>query len=168
MRCCCEVTQSCPTLCDFMDCSPPGFSVHGILQETYWSGLPSPPPGDLPDPGIEPASLWSPALACRYFLYPQHQLGSPSQLYNLIFYKFTWQSYKNFLKLAYIDIHITHRYIYTDIFNCCSPFICENDLRQEMRQRQIQRNNENLDKGAREGQGEKLLIYFKVVIFISI
>ena len=27
-----EVSQSCPTLCDPMDCSPPGFSVHGILQ----------------------------------------------------------------------------------------------------------------------------------------
>ena len=27
-----EVAQSCPTLCDPMDCSPPGFSVHGILQ----------------------------------------------------------------------------------------------------------------------------------------
>ena len=27
------VAQSCPTLCDRMDCSPPGFSVHGILQE---------------------------------------------------------------------------------------------------------------------------------------
>ena len=27
-----EVTQSCPTLCDHMDCSPPGSSVHGILQ----------------------------------------------------------------------------------------------------------------------------------------
>ena len=30
--CCCLVTQSCLTLCDPMDCSPPGFSVHGIVQ----------------------------------------------------------------------------------------------------------------------------------------
>ena len=30
--CCCLVTQSCPTLCDSMDCSPPGSSAHGILQ----------------------------------------------------------------------------------------------------------------------------------------
>ena len=36
--------QSCPTLCDPMDCSPPGSSVQGILQAEYWSGLPSPPP----------------------------------------------------------------------------------------------------------------------------
>ena len=34
----------------------------GIFQEKYWSGLPFPPPGDLPDPGTEPKSLMSPAL----------------------------------------------------------------------------------------------------------
>ena len=32
-------------------------------RQEYWSGLPFPPPGDLPDPGIEPVSLESPALA---------------------------------------------------------------------------------------------------------
>ena len=37
-------------------CSPPGSSVHGILQQEYWSGLPFPSLGDLPDPGIEPRS----------------------------------------------------------------------------------------------------------------
>ena len=64
---CCAVRtkslQSCLTLCDPMDCSPPGFSVHGILWPVYWSGLPWPPPGDLPDPGFEPVSLLSSALA---------------------------------------------------------------------------------------------------------
>ena len=56
-----------PTLCNPMDGSPPGFSVHEILQEEYWSGLPYPPPGDLPDPGIEPTFLASPALTGRFF-----------------------------------------------------------------------------------------------------
>ena len=37
-----EVAQSCPTLSDPMDCSPPGSSVHGIFQQEYWSGVPSP------------------------------------------------------------------------------------------------------------------------------
>ena len=50
-----------------MDSSPPGFSVHGISRQKYWSGLPFPPPGDLPDPGIEPVSLMAPALAGRFF-----------------------------------------------------------------------------------------------------
>ena len=44
--------QSCPTLCDPMDCSLPGSSVHGILQARIWSGLPFPSPGDLSGPGI--------------------------------------------------------------------------------------------------------------------
>ena len=48
------VAQSCPTLCDPMDCSPPGFSVHEIFQARILEGLPFPSPGDLPNPGIEP------------------------------------------------------------------------------------------------------------------
>ena len=39
----------------------------GFSRQEYWSGLPYPPPGDLPNPGIEPASLMSPALAGRFF-----------------------------------------------------------------------------------------------------
>ena len=39
----------------------------GFSRQEYWSGLPCPPPGDLPDPGIEPESLTSPALAGRFF-----------------------------------------------------------------------------------------------------
>ena len=37
-------------------------------RQEHWSGLPCPPPGNLPDPGIEPASLTSPALAGRFLL----------------------------------------------------------------------------------------------------
>ena len=51
-----EAAQSCPALCDPMDCSPPGSSVHGILQARVLEGLPLPSPGDLPNPGIEPRS----------------------------------------------------------------------------------------------------------------
>ena len=39
----------------------------GIPREEYWSGLPFPSLGDLPDPGMEPMSLASPALAGRFF-----------------------------------------------------------------------------------------------------
>ena len=73
--CCCSVTKSCLTLCDPMDCSPPGSSVHGILQQECSSGLPHPPPGDLPDPGIELASFMSPALTGGFFT--TSHLGSP-------------------------------------------------------------------------------------------
>ena len=76
---CVLVTQSCPTLCDSMDCSPPGFFVHGILQaRIHWSGLPFPSPGTLPNPGIEP---WSPALQEEALL--SELLGSWATLYSL-------------------------------------------------------------------------------------
>ena len=39
----------------------------GFSRKEYWSGLPFPPPGDLPNPGIEPMSLTSPALAGGFF-----------------------------------------------------------------------------------------------------
>ena len=62
--------QSCPTLCNPMDCSPPGSSAHETAHDSrqeYWSRLSCPPPSDLPDPGMEPTSLKSPALAGRFF-----------------------------------------------------------------------------------------------------
>ena len=47
-----------------MDYSPPGSSVRGILSSRILEWIPFPPPGDLPRPGIEPAS---PALAGGFF-----------------------------------------------------------------------------------------------------
>ena len=63
---CAKLFQSCPTLCNHMDCSLPGSSVHGILQARILE-LPFPPLGDCPHSGIEPVSLASPALAGRSF-----------------------------------------------------------------------------------------------------
>ena len=51
-----EVTQSCLTLCDPMDCSLPGSSVHGIFHARILEWLPFPSPGDLSHPGIETGS----------------------------------------------------------------------------------------------------------------
>ena len=62
-----KLLQSCPTLCDPVDSSPPGSSVLGFLQARIVEGCPFPPPGGLPDPGIEPKSLMSPALAGGFF-----------------------------------------------------------------------------------------------------
>ena len=56
--------QSCPTLCDSMDYIARQAPLSmGFSRQEFWSGLPCPPPGDLPNPGIEPMSLTSPALA---------------------------------------------------------------------------------------------------------
>ena len=67
--------QSCPTLCDPMDCSHQAPLSMGFFRQEYWSGLPFPPPGDLPDPGIKPVSRVSPALAGGFL--PAKSLGSP-------------------------------------------------------------------------------------------
>ena len=48
----------------------------GYSRQEYWSGLPFPSPGDLPNPGTEPVSLISPALADGFFT-TRHHPGSP-------------------------------------------------------------------------------------------
>ena len=48
----------------------------GLSKQKYWSGLPFPPPGDLPNPGIKPISPVSPALQADSL--PRRHLGSPS------------------------------------------------------------------------------------------
>ena len=50
-----------------MDCSHQVPLSIGLSRQEYWSGLPFPPPGNLPDPGIEPASLTSPTGAGGFF-----------------------------------------------------------------------------------------------------
>ena len=63
----CSVAQLCPILCGPTDYSPPGSSAHGIFQDRILEGVPFPVPGYLPNPGIEPESLVSPALTGRFF-----------------------------------------------------------------------------------------------------
>ena len=62
-----KLVQLCLTLFDPMDHTLGGCSGHGILQARTLEWLPFPPSGDLPNPGIEPESLMSPALAGRFF-----------------------------------------------------------------------------------------------------
>ena len=66
------VAQLCLTLCDSMDCSPPGSSVHGISQARILDGLPFPSPGVVPNPGTEPS-----LPHCRQVLYHLSHQGSP-------------------------------------------------------------------------------------------
>jgi len=62
-----KLLQLCLTVYHPMEYSLPGSSVHGILQARIWGGLLCPPPWDLSNPGIEPSSLKSPALAGKFF-----------------------------------------------------------------------------------------------------
>ena len=67
------VAQSCLTLFNPVDCSPPGSSLQGIFQQEYWNGLPFLSPGDIPDPGIETTY---PALVGGCFNTLSHMGGS--------------------------------------------------------------------------------------------
>ena len=62
-------------------------------RQEYWSGLSCPSPGDLPDPGIEPVVLRSPALAGRFFtatgFFTSH-LGSPMYVLNICLLRSSW------------------------------------------------------------------------------
>ena len=72
---CVLVTQSCPAVCDPMDCSPPGSSVHGDSPgKNTEVGCHFLLQGDLPDPGIEPGSLARQADAL-----PSELLGKPQR-----------------------------------------------------------------------------------------
>ena len=76
---------SCLTLCGSMNHSLPRSSVHEILKARIFSELRHPPPGDLPEPGIKPASFMSPALAGRSFtLAPPEKPSYASLLYQLL------------------------------------------------------------------------------------
>ena len=73
--CCCLNTESCVCLCAKLlqscatlwtvACQAP--LTMGFSRQEYWGGLPHPPPGDLPEPGIEFVSFTSPASADRFF-----------------------------------------------------------------------------------------------------
>ena len=73
--CCANPLQSCLSLWTLWigACQAP-LSM-GLTRQKYWSGLPCPSPGDLPNPGIEPVCLMAPALAGRFFT--TSDLGSP-------------------------------------------------------------------------------------------
>ena len=71
-----EVAQSCPALCNPMDYIAYQASLTmGFSRQEYWSGLPFPSPGDLPDQGLNPG-----LPHCRQTLYPPSHQGSPNYL----------------------------------------------------------------------------------------
>ena len=76
----------CWALCNSLVCSTQAPLSTEFFKQDSWSGLPLPPPGDLPDPGIEPAS--PAALACRQILNPLTHWVCISTLKSLIHLQF--------------------------------------------------------------------------------
>ena len=71
----CICAQLCPALCDPVDSSLSGSSVHGLSRQEYWSGLPFPPQGDLPEQGSNLCLLC--LLHWQAVSLPLHHLGGP-------------------------------------------------------------------------------------------
>ena len=89
----CRLSLSCPTLCHLMDCSCKAPLLMWLFRQEYWSGLPFPTPGDLPDPGIKLASLTSPALASGFFTISA-----------------TWEAQFHTLSIVLLNLSITESY----------------------------------------------------------
>ena len=84
--CVCVCSQLCPTLSTLAVARQAPLSMEFSRQD-YWNGLPFPPLGDLPDPGVEPTSLLSPVLAGRiffFFFYYCATWDAPSNLFPLM------------------------------------------------------------------------------------
>ena len=107
-----EIAQSCPTLCDPMDSWSVAHRASPSMEfsrQEYWSGLPFPSPGDLPDPGIKPGS---PSL--RADALP----SEPPGVLNFLFIYFSWRitTLQYCGVFCHASIWISHRYT-------CVPFI---------------------------------------------
>ena len=78
----------------------------GFSKQEYWSELPFPPPGDLPNPGTEPASLASPALAGRFFTTeaPRKLPSHKYTMFNIAYMHMYVCMYMNLSCFSYHDI----------------------------------------------------------------
>ena len=92
----CVRARSRLTLCDPMDCSPPDSSVHGILQARTREWVAMPSSRAFLDPGIELASLVSPALASGFFTTST-----------------TWEAHKRVQTDTCTQMHTTRRHTHT-------------------------------------------------------
>ena len=115
------VTQSCPTLCHTMHCSPPGSAVYRIFQAIVLNGLSFPPPGNLPVLGTEPTTCSSCAGRQSFTTEP------PGKLRVEYAYKMIWNSAWDlcfFFPCIYLLNHLSqcgHIGIY---FTCWSIIQC--------------------------------------------
>ena len=102
---CAELLQLCPTLCDFMDCSPPGSSVHGILQARIleWVAMPSSRGSSEPRDRTQVSCV---SCIGRQVLYHQHHQGSRSRC----------TSTQMYVSLSTYDVVIIYIYIYIYIY----------------------------------------------------
>ena len=116
------VAQSCLTLCNTIDCACQAPLSMGFSGQEYWSELPFPFPGDLPDPGIEPESQ---VLADRFFTLSHlgslnETRGNPNFALILATKCFSLYAYLVILhpEMIYIS-HSLNEKIWEFYFSCC-------------------------------------------------
>ena len=112
--CCCLVAKSCPTLLWPHACQAPLST--GFPRQEDWSGLPFPPPGDLSDPGIEPASP-----ECRQILY--HRATRESQIVTCLSVV-CWKDYPFFDEVPWYLCQRSADYKYLGLFWRHSVLFC--------------------------------------------
>ena len=81
----------------------------GFFRQEYWSGLPCPPPGDLPNPGIEPISLMPPALSGRFLRWPPAEPTGVGSYFLLQGIFLTQGSNPGLLHCKHILDHLSHQ-----------------------------------------------------------
>ena len=85
-----------------------------LFRQEYWSGLPCPPPGDLPNPGIEPTSPVSPVLAGGFFISVPPEKPHLSSLSLLIYLVLYLSSY---LLLIWSVLHFFSFSLFIELFS---------------------------------------------------
>ena len=107
---CAKSLQLCPTLCNPMDCNHQAPLSTVFSRQKYWSGLPCPPSGDLPDPGIEPRSPGQQADSL-----PLSHQGSPKLGYPQI----NWDSCSPSCRASFNYCFPPHHGLYFPVFFAC-------------------------------------------------
>ena len=118
--------QSCLTLCNSMDCSRSGFTVHEIVRARILEWLPFLPPEDLLNPGIEPESPAAPTFAGGFFTTEPPGKPPSASLVTLFSLLFTLLLMKGKTFVSYQEDNLlSHLHILYQIFKC---FLCYGPL----------------------------------------
>ena len=105
----CLCPQSFLILCDSMDCSLPTPLSMEFSRQGYWSELPFPPPGDLPDPEIEPASPACISCIGIWILYHLSHLNSHKFKGSFLIIDTIFFQFKYFLLHLLLFIYIVNK-----------------------------------------------------------
>ena len=103
------VTKQCPTVVTLWTVAHQALLSMGFPGQEYWSGLPFPTPGDLPNPGIKLMSPELPALADRFFTIAPHGKSTLSDIFTQFYPRFVQDIQKGTLIWSLAPINKCHK-----------------------------------------------------------